>query len=134
MNAFGQGAAAILLLTVALLLMWKRKAPKLTTVLMIGAGAGIGGLIGQWIDVGASWVTSLLAMVLGGAAGAVISVVLAFIVGHDMWRGHAANRLTIASGFLLPVFVVGGGLLGQIVNGIANLVNRFGSVLAGGLF
>lgn len=132
MNVFGASAVATLLLTLALLLLWKRKVPKIVAVLMLAASATIGGLIGQWIGTATDWTTTLFGSVVGGVASAVITLVLAFIVIHDMWPKNNADKKTAFAAFLLPWFAAGG-LLAQIVNSIANVVTRAGSAVFGGL-
>lgn len=126
--------AGVLALVLAGLLMWKKAAPKVATVLLLVAGAGLGGALGSWLRSAAGYVEGFVDAItsigVGTAASSVIVIVLVFIVVHDLWPKKKANRITQGAAFALPIFgFAGNGMvasaLGAVVVAIGNALVSF---------
>lgn len=100
--------AAVIALTLAGLLLWKKKAPKIATLFFLVAGAGLtGGHIGHWTDTVVGWLAKAVSKITMSAAGVavpyVLVIILGFVVIHDLWKGNKSSRTTMACAFFLPV-------------------------------
>jgi hypothetical protein len=110
----------------ALLLAWKRKAPKITALLALIAGAGLtAGMIGTYTSRFVTYTQGLTATATNQAVGvavpAILGITLAFIVLHDMWPKHNASRFTAVAAFFLPV--VAASIPGPFGDGVRALIN-----------
>lgn len=131
----GVGSAALLMLTLAALFLWRKRAPKVTALLMLGVGAGLGGLLGSWLSTMLGWGISMLGTVLGAGAAACVFLVLGYIVLDDLWPRHKANKMTaVAALLLVPVAVITGGSITQIATGAGNAISRGGESVVARLF
>lgn len=102
------GAALAITATVAVFLLWRKKAPRLVAVLALVIGAALtGGVLGQLIR---QLVRSLenvtgqlTAEMLGAAVPAVLGIWMVLHFCHDMMPQHDANRTTAFVGLTLPM-------------------------------
>jgi hypothetical protein len=138
----GGTAAAGIALAAATVLLWKNRLPRIASLLMLVAGAGItDGIIGRYMHNGVDWgshlVGQLTSRAIGVAVPAVLAVVLAMVFVHDMWPKHRATRITAAVAFVLPVLIAGlpglaGSVLGSAVDTLRSVtVNALGSIFGG---
>lgn len=126
----GSAAAAAIALAVGLVLMWLRVAPKLVALLMLAAGGAItGGFVGSLLERGAQGAFSLVGSVTSAAVGvavpAVLAIVAAIIVVHDLWPKHGANRVTAVLAFALPV--LGVSIPGAAGSALGSAIESFSS-------
>lgn len=126
----GSAAAAAIALAVALVLMWLQVTPKIVALLMLAAsGAITGGFVGSLLERGAEGafrlVGSLTSAAVGVAVPAVLAIVAAIIVIHDLWPKHRANHVTAVLAFALPVLAVS--VPGAVGSGLAQAIESFSS-------
>ncbi len=132
---------ALVALVVAGFLIWKKKMPKVTTWLLLIAGAGATvGWIGQITGGVVGWLTNFGNAITQSAAGQavpwVIAVPVLLNVVHDLLPKGVANRTTMVCAFFLPALAallpgpIGeavrtaiGGLAGMSATAVANVVS-----------
>lgn len=136
-------AVAVIALTIAGVLMWKRKMPKIVALLMLVAGGGLqagwlGGILASGIDAAAALAGSLTSAAFGTAVPAVLAVVGLIVYVHDMWPKHSAGRLTAGIGLVLPALVsylggAAGSIAGSGVDAIGGAIGgALGALFGGG--
>jgi hypothetical protein len=111
----GVGGAILLLATLTMLLLWKKRVPKITAILMLGVGSGLTGVL-----LGIAALFADVAGILTGGVTVVMGIVtlaLAFVVIHDLWPRHSADAKTAYAALALPVFAAGagGGVIPELV-------------------
>ncbi len=127
---------AALALTIAAILVWKKKTPRIAALLALAAGVGItGGLLGRFLTDAVRWMSSLVgdltSQMLGSAVPAVLAVAALIVFVHDVWPKHTPSRITPAIGLLLPVLVASiGGAAGTLATSAIHMIS---SALAGAL-
>lgn len=128
------GSGALLLFTLAVLLGWKKKTPKLRALLMLGVGSGVIGLVTAALAVfgsGTAAINGTLAMI-----ASVATLVGTFIVVHDLWPKNSATNTTGWVALVLPAFaaLAGGGIVSRIVGSTSGAIAGFGQAIMDGLF
>lgn len=128
---------AVIALAIAGTLTWKRKLPKIVSLLTLVAGSGLtAGFLGRMLYRGAHWAAGLTGTATSAAFGvavpSVLAIVAAIIYVHDVWPGHKASRFTTPTiGLLLPALVsYMGGAAGSLAgSGVHMLGIGFGHLI-----
>ncbi|MGP3979406.1 hypothetical protein ACTWQF_36445 [Streptomyces sp. 8N114] len=112
----------------------RRKAPRLTTLLVLAGVVGIVGTpVGSWLRTAVGWADSSLSTIIGRYTGAtavgLIGLVTAAVVGFDLFHKSINNR-TLACAAVVPVAGVSiPGTAGAIVMGAVGAVaSAFGAL------
>jgi hypothetical protein len=132
-HPFPQGAIsiglAVIALTVAAILHWKKKAPKTCGLLALAAGVGIsGGLLGHFVTKAVTWISGLVGdlttQMFGAAVPAVLAVGALIVFIHDLWPGHKTGRMTPVLGLLLPTLAASvGGAAGSLTGSAIHMIS-----------
>lgn len=124
-------AAGLTALVLAGLLMWKKKLPKVSVLLLLVGASGLAGWVGSWLRTAAGYVEGFVDQItrigVGASVGGLIVLVLVFIVVHDLWPKQKANRTTQMAAFALPLFGIAGG--GIVATAIGAIVTAVGNAL-----
>lgn len=130
----GGTVTAVISLAIAVVLAWRRRAPKVVALLALVAGAGItsgtvGRLIRQTLDTVTRLVGDLTTQAVGAAVPSVLAVVLVVLFFHDLLPRSRASRATAVNGLFLPA--VATSLPGAAGAFVVSLIGMVGTLIAG---